>query len=190
MGMTPLSRNPAAEGAPASSPDELFREAKRLSRQAFAGRFPSWFLVPEFEPEEEGIEEEATESDAEPDWDMPTGVTHLPLARQRYEFGAQLFLVRKNQPLYPEMITIGRTANHDIPLRDPTVSKFHAHFRLRAGIYYLLDADSRFGTTVDGLKLPPRRPILVVSGARIGIGSLYFRFLNAEACHDAVNGQR
>src|SRR5262245_58260844 len=41
--------------------------------------------------------------------------------------------VRKVQPMFPSMITVGRTTNNDVPLLSPQISKFHAYFRVLGG---------------------------------------------------------
>lgn len=157
---------------------ELFRAARRLSADEFARRFPYFFLVPEIGRARVQLDEFEEEES--------TGVTDLSQVRIRMEMREQLFAVRKIQSLYPDMITVGRTTNNDVPLRDESVSKFHAHFRIRQGVVYLLDADSKNGTFVDGQRLFPRHPTLVVMGALIGFGALRFRFFNALGAHEAV----
>ncbi len=119
--------------------------------------------------------------------DTPTGISELEEARAQAGFGRQVFAVRKVQTLYQEMITVGRTANHDIVLRDPSVSKFHAHFKLRPSGIYLVDSGSTRGTFVDGQRLWPRDTTLVVVGSMVGFGSLRFRLYMPEGTHAAIH---
>jgi hypothetical protein len=118
--------------------------------------------------------------------DTPTGITDMEDARAQAGLGGQIFAVRKVQSLYQDMITVGRTANHDIVLRDPSVSKFHAHFKVRPSGIYLVDAGSTRGTFVDGKRLWPRDVQLVVVGAVVGFGALRFRLCTPESTHAAV----
>src|SRR5579871_3845922 len=138
-----------------ATPEQLFREAQALTAKQFAQRYPHAFLVPEFEPEAGPAAVEPMEEWAQ--WgDTPTGITQLEEARAQAGLGKQVFAIRKVQTLYQDMITVGRTANHDVVLRDPSVSKFHAHFKLRPSGLYLVDAGSTRGTFVDGKRLWPR----------------------------------
>src|SRR5207249_338000 len=150
--------------------------ALRRSEREFAEAHPYPFLVPEFGGP--GAVE-ATEVAAH--WgDAASEVTDLGFEGHEASLGKQILPVRKIQPLYETMITVGRTANHDIVLRDPTVSKFHAFFKVTPSGLYLVDAESSYGTTVDGKRLPKREATLVVVGAVIGFGAIRLRLLTAE----------
>jgi hypothetical protein len=50
------------------------------------------------------------------------------LTRALLEPALMVLPVRKVQSTFPDMITVGRTANNDIVLADMSVSKFHAFF--------------------------------------------------------------
>ncbi len=169
----------------------MYRDAVRLSRAQFADRYRFPFLVPELSPASVKAAEAQEAADELGGWndEVITGVTQLDDVRRYAEFHKQIFAIRKVQQLYSDMITVGRTANHDIPLRDPSVSKFQAHFKLQPSGVYLVDAGSTKGTTVDGQKLWPRQPTLVVVGSLIGFGDLRFRLLTADGTHHMVNGK-
>jgi len=53
-------------------------------------------------------------------------------------------------------IAIGRTGNNDVVIGDSTLSKFHAFIREENGTWLIVDAGSRNGTMVDGIKVPVR----------------------------------
>lgn len=183
MTKTPLL--PVPEDPTLATPEQLYREVQRLPEAEFVRRYPHHFLVPELEGGNGPASVEPMEEWAQ--WgDTPTGITELEEARAQAGLGRQVFAVRKVQTLYQEMITVGRTANHDIVLRDPSVSKFHAHFKLRPSGIYLVDAGSTRGTFVDGQRLWPRDTTLVVVGSVVGFGSLRFRLFTAEATHSAL----
>src|SRR5258707_532939 len=61
-------------------------------------------------------------------------------------------LKRAGNP-YPDRISVGRAANCDVVLRDPSVSKLHAHIVMRGSKFELIDLESHNGTLVNGRKL-------------------------------------
>lgn len=74
---------------------------------------------------------------------------------------------------YEERVTVGRTRNSDIVLRDPNVSKFHAWFQCDdQDRFFLFDAGSRNGTTVEGTRLLPQNPVEVPLGAQVQFASI------------------
>jgi hypothetical protein len=171
-------------------PAVLFEEALRLSPAELSARYPCCFLLPLFDapvPSEARLPTARPTAELEQIWgDRITDVTDIGEERRKEQLGKLLFAVAKRQPVYPDMITVGRTPNNDIVLADASVSKFHAHFRVTGGVHYLLDADSKNGTMIDEIRLVPRRPTLVLSGAVLSFGQLDFRFLSADACHEAI----
>lgn len=78
-----------------------------------------------------------------------------------------------------ERVSIGRAMNQDIVLRHPRVSKFHAFFITKAGDWSIADAGSTNGTTVNGVRLAPRKPALLRSGDQVGFGPIQTAFLDA-----------
>jgi hypothetical protein len=61
---------------------------------------------------------------------------------------------RRGARVLGEQITIGRARNHDIVLRDASVSKFHAFFDItEKGELWLRDAGSKNHTTVEGTRI-------------------------------------
>lgn len=51
------------------------------------------------------------------------------------------------------MITIGRAGNNDVVIRFRSVSKFHGYVQAFGHEYELVDANSSYGTRVDGLNI-------------------------------------
>lgn len=94
--------------------------------------------------------------------------------------------IRKRQPVFPEMITVGRTANNDVVIPDATVSKFHAYFRTTEKGLELVDAASRNGTKVMGRVLSPKQPIDVSLGTRVRFGSIDLVLRDAGETWDAI----
>jgi hypothetical protein len=86
---------------------------------------------------------------------------------------------------YPERISVGRARNCDVSIRDPSVSKLHAHFKERdGGGYELVDLDSQNGTCVNGKPLSPNRGERVSSGDVLLFGNVSCKLLNAGLLYD------
>lgn len=87
----------------------------------------------------------------------------------------------KRLSTFPSMISVGRTANNDLVIDDPQVSKFHASFRRREGVLELEDADSANGSYVDGVALVKGTPRALAGGELIRFGAVSFRLHTAES---------
>ncbi len=104
---------------------------------------------------------------------------------------SMVFAVRKVQKTFGTMITVGRTSNNDIVIRDVTVSKFHAFFRMTPDGIEVGDAGSRNGTWVGKQKLEPKGPVASVPiGANVRFGSLVFQLVDAGGCWDFLRRKR
>ncbi|WP_437732435.1 FHA domain-containing protein [Sorangium sp. So ce1335] len=91
---------------------------------------------------------------------------------------------------YPDQISVGRTRNCDVVLRNPSVSKLHAHFRLDAqGQLVLIDNGSQNGTRVNGKLLAENEPHAVAVGDVIQFGRLTTSLLDAARLFDIVREQ-
>ncbi len=86
-------------------------------------------------------------------------------------------VVKRAGNAYAGMVTIGRTANNDIVLDSPAVSKFHAHFSHDAAsdTYRLADADATNGTFVNSKRLEPKATVTLRDGDIVAI-SQSFKF--------------
>lgn len=78
-------------------------------------------------------------------------------------------------PLDAEDSLIGRSRDCHIQVQDPSISRIHARLILRPHGAVLEDLGSRGGTRLNGL--PILRPLPLVHGDRIGIGSTDIAFL-------------
>jgi len=90
-----------------------------------------------------------------------------------------------NNP-YSDRISIGRTANCDIVLRDPSVSKLHAQFRLQDGQLQLVDTRSQNGTWINGARLAPEQPQPVFFEDELRFGGVSAVLLDPERLYDAL----
>jgi pSer/pThr/pTyr-binding forkhead associated (FHA) protein len=90
--------------------------------------------------------------------------------------------VRKSQPTFSSIITVGRAGNNDIVVPDALVSKFHAVFRVSDGQWGLADLGSANGTRVGDTALTPKGPPHPLrTGDEIAFGDQTFRFLDAAS---------
>lgn len=72
----------------------------------------------------------------------------------------------------PRMV-IGRGEGCDVRLPDASVSHRHASIRQRGGEYVILDENSRNGTYLDRVRLPPQTPRALRSGERVRLGRVW-----------------
>ncbi len=88
---------------------------------------------------------------------------------------------------YPERISVGRSRNCDVVLRDPRISKLHAHFTVGPkGEMSLIDLGSQNGTRLNSRQLPPHTAEPLASGDIIEFAGVTARFLNAERLYDLI----
>ena len=79
------------------------------------------------------------------------------------------------------MITVGRTANNDVALDYPCVSKFHAFFTKMGLEWTLTDSGSTNGTYLDDKKVTSRVSASLRSDAEISFSNkLKFRFVDSS----------
>lgn len=78
--------------------------------------------------------------------------------------------------VYPisDLVTIGRSTENEIVLRDPLVSHQHARISKKFNEFVIMDLDSTNGTTVG--KNPITRAEPLKNGVKIKIGSTIFKF--------------
>ncbi len=161
----------------------LASAARTLSRDQFIARYAGLFLaLPDNESESEigfqtrvgsAIEAAPTASDADDD----SGLEVLPLQKAA------------GNP-YPDRISVGRARNCDIVLRHSSVSKLHAHFRVRAitdsagAGFDLVDLDSHNGTKVNARVVPPHGAIAVQAGDTLHFGYVRVELMDAAYVYD------
>ncbi len=88
---------------------------------------------------------------------------------------------------YSERISLGRARNCDLVVRDPSVSKLHAHFlRLPSGGFELADLDSQNGSLVDGRPLKPHAAVTVKVGSALRFGAVVAHLVDASRLYDLL----
>jgi pSer/pThr/pTyr-binding forkhead associated (FHA) protein len=76
-------------------------------------------------------------------------------------------------PLMEKSVMIGRGAECEIDLRDPTISKEHAKIEYKEGDFFIKDQESKHGTFVNGAQITKQK---LRSGDEIRIGESLLRF--------------
>ena len=96
-------------------------------------------------------------------------------------------LTKKMGAPFADMITVGRTQNNDIVLKDITVSRFHAFFRQRGDVWTVCDAGSKNGTFLKDMQLKPRREQTIMSGDAVKLGDIATNFYVAHDLFDVLS---
>ena len=110
-------------------------------------------------------------------------VSSRPSARPT-EASRVIPIVKSDRNPFTGQISVGRAKNCDIILRDGSVSKNHAYFRVVNGATAeLVDTQSQNCTRVNASPIKPVVPVEVVSGDTIIFGSVLTRFLDARALY-------
>ena len=154
--------------------NELTALANEHGKEEFAARFPHLFLV--FHEEPSGISP----------LQFSTQVVSKREAAARKNSGVLrvLSVVKAPQNPYSDRISVGRARNCDVVLRDPSVSKLHAHVRKEPnGTWVIIDLDSHNGTAVAGVPILPSRPENLRSGDLVTFGGVTVRVVDAAYLH-------
>ncbi|MFO0574346.1 MAG: FHA domain-containing protein [Polyangia bacterium] len=92
----------------------------------------------------------------------------------------------KNNP-YQDRISVGRARNCDVVLRNPSISKLHAHIRREPnGSFVIIDQNSHNGTAVGGIRVPPSQPVPLRVGEQLTIGGMLVRLIDANQLHQVL----
>src|SRR5438067_1226324 len=141
---------------------ELSALANELSKEEFVARFSHLFLI--FHEDKGSISPVQFSTQIVPKQPLqkrPVGVLRV------------LPLVKAPSNPYSDRISIGRARNCDVVLRDPSVSKLHAHIRREPnGSWVIIDLDSHNGTAVANVPILPSRPEPLRSGDLVTFGGV------------------
>ncbi len=87
---------------------------------------------------------------------------------------------------YAARISVGRTRNCDIVLRDPSVSKLHANFFEAKGRMEVADLASHNGTLRNGHRMRPHISEAVEIGDTLILGRVSTSVLDADSLYDLL----
>jgi FHA domain len=93
---------------------------------------------------------------------------------------------RSNSQSPVNMITIGRTPDKDMIMKDMAISKSHAAVRITKGSFFIEDCGSTNGTRLNGMRVGDK-PVLLRDGDVIALGSYEFTFLDPSSLHDLIS---
>lgn len=95
--------------------------------------------------------------------------------------------IRKANP-FGLGVTVGRTPNNDIEVREPSVSRFHAYFKQseRGESWEVVDVESFNGTFLRGERLKSRQPIQLDDHALIRFGAAEMQLFLPSTFEDYV----
>jgi hypothetical protein len=87
--------------------------------------------------------------------------------------------------LTEEIINVGRSRDNQIILDDPRVSRYHAQFRRRAGVYWVFDMSSQSGTFVNDVAV---REHALSAGDVIRLGKTQLVYLEDDIPDQETSG--
>lgn len=159
--------------------EALIELLRASSRDAFVARMPNLFLLimtHSTAPDDGGFDTLSHEQEF-------TGKRRSSPSRQ---FEVVEVVKSRGNP-YPDRISLGRARNCDVAIRDPSISKLHAHFRVReGGGFDLVDLDSQNGTSINDEILATNRPGRVRPGDTLVFGSVTVKLVDAGQLHDLM----
>ena len=157
----------------------LAKQARSVSRDEFVARHPHLYLV---------IAEHADKLPIGFETAVVSNFSGKMMKQVAAGIDFELLEVSKapGNP-YPERISVGRARNCDVVMRDPSVSKLHAHFRLReGGKLDLVDLESQNGTRVNGRALQANSPEWVGAGDTIMFGAVSARLVDSDSLFELL----
>lgn len=156
-----------------------FAQHLDLDRHAFAARYPYPFLV-----SAGGLAGGAAPQAFQTMPGMPRWTDGVAAAPQ-----VAYALQKSERNHFAGMITLGRADNNDVIIEDPSVSKFHAFFKVEptGRRWSLHDAGSTYGTFAKGHRLDPDDAYLLTSGDAITFsGTTTLVFYAPEDLYDVL----
>lgn len=159
--------------------NELNDLASRLTSDEFGVRFPHLFLIFYETVDVVGASSFATQ------------IVSKDQARKRPTSELRVMaLVKAPGNPYSDRISVGRARNCDVVLRNPSVSKLHAHIRREPnGSWVLIDVNSHNGTSIDGARVSPSQPVVLRIGEQVTFGGMVVRVVDAPQLYLVLLGR-
>ena len=95
------------------------------------------------------------------------------------------FIKRSNSKSPAHMLTIGRTPDNDMIMKDMAISKAHAAIRIAKGSFFIEDCGSTNGSRLNGVRVGDK-PVLLRDRDVIALGNYEFTFLYPASLHDLL----
>ena len=158
---------------------ELSDLASKLTSDEFAARFPHLFLLFYETVDPVGASSFATQVVSK-DQNRKKPTSELRV----------IPLVKAPANPYSDRISVGRARNCDVVLRNPSVSKLHAHIRREPnGSWVIIDLNSHNGTVVDGMRVSANQPIPIKIGEQVTFGGMTVRVVDAHQLYLVLLGR-
>jgi pSer/pThr/pTyr-binding forkhead associated (FHA) protein len=159
--------------------NELTDLAAKLSSDEFVARFPHLFLLYYETVDALGASSFATQ------------VVSRDQAKKKPTSELRVMpLVKAPGNPYSDRISVGRARNCDVVLRNPSVSKLHAHLRREPnGSWVLIDVNSHNGTAIDGVRVSPSQPVPMRIGEQVTFGGMVVRIVDAGQLYLVLIGR-
>lgn len=157
---------------------EFTRHYAGLAKEDFLQRFPTPILLIDFAGVQD-VPDKVKETEAPPPPSPMAALTQFtPGHDERLASVVAAPLLKSDRNQLAGTVTLGRIDENDIVLPHGVVSKLHAVFKKdpATGQFAVVDAKSRYGTSVDGYNLPPGE----VYPLRNRSVLLFARFVQAE----------
>jgi hypothetical protein len=176
----------------AENPITYYRELKHaMSSDEFAEDFPYPFLLRRRTSQTLVHQQMPVASDWSDELEYNTDVIDVDQIPRRSVgriTGAKIVpIVKSDRNPFSGQISVGRAKNCDIILRDASVSKHHAYFRvIDAATAELVDMGSQNKTTINAEPIKSNTPVTVVSGDNIAFGSVIGVFVDATRLYQLL----
>ena len=158
---------------------ELTALVNQLGRDEFVERFPHLFLL--FHEEKDGISPVQFSTQV---------VSRKEALRRPAGVLRVLSIVKAPTNPYSDRISVGRARNCDVVLRNPSVSKLHAHVRREPnGTWVIIDLDSHNGTAVSNVPILPSRPEVLRSGDLVTFGGVTVRVVDSTELYAVLSSR-
>jgi pSer/pThr/pTyr-binding forkhead associated (FHA) protein len=155
--------------------ESLRQLARSMPKERFVASFQNRFLVVEYATgQRDGFDFDTQFGDEPP----TTGKADRALE--------VLEVVKARNNPYSDRISVGRARNCDLVLRDPSVSKLHAHLREAGGQQQIVDLESQNGTKVNGAAVAPNTPVPIQIGDQLTFGNVSARLCDAAVLHELL----
>lgn len=168
--------------------DKYFSDAKNLSKEEFCRIYKYPFLI---------RLDESNDINLLIDTQSPTistnsKVTLEDILSNNYIFNSKNIVAihpivkTRNNP-FIKKITVGRASIHDIIIKEPTISKFHAYFQVdEEQNYYLVDNDSTNGTKLNDKDIASNNFILLKDSDKITFSNINFMFYKPSTLYEIL----
>jgi len=143
--------------------DEFQSRHSDLDKEAFLAKFPDPFLLVELGTKPDQPEMFQTLSGTK----NPNRPTEPISKNGKFLYSIVVSLTKTDRNTFQNMITVGRASNNDVIISHPSISKFHAYFRVdpESDKATITDVGSSYGTVAEGNVLEKNTAFPVQSGS-------------------------